>query len=183
MFLVYMVLFFVAVGFLFDARRWLKLRKRDYEFADDWGAGARVFYVVAGIMILVMIIANLASYSTQLNDFEKIKKIEKVEQIYLNKANRLTEQFANYLAEMYPEHERDIFKNIGPEKVGIYLVKYPDIKASKTMMALVEKIDILMSDYYKQQLEMQETLWAMRFRVKNPWLFYSFMPELPKELE
>jgi hypothetical protein len=115
-------------------------------------------------------------YSDQLSDIEEIKKIERFESIYKNKADTLTKQFAGYLAEMYPKYEKNIFDTIAPDKVSLYMVKYPDLKASATIMALVDNILKLQNDYYKCQLSKETTLKDMRFRVKNPWIFGGLIP-------
>jgi len=141
-----------------------------------WIPGAVFLWFFAVVFLVLSLLGTGIGYSNQLSDIEEIKKIERFESIYKNKADTLTTQFAGYLAETYPKYEKDIFSTIAPEKVSLYMVKYPDLKASATIMALVENISKLQNDYYACQLSKETTMKNMRFRMKNPWIFGGLIP-------
>jgi len=173
MFLVLTAVFFAVCGGLCYWRYSSLLRKNN---DTDWEGGAIVFWFCAMLFLGASLVCTGISYTSQLDDFEEIKKIERFESIYKNKADTLTKQFAGYLAEMYPKYEKDIFNTIAPDKVSLYMVKYPDLKASATIMALVENILKLQNDYYACQLSKETTMKDMRFRMKNPWIFGGLIP-------
>lgn len=126
-------------------------------------------------------IASLVAASNQIYDSKNLAKITQYETVYQERATNLTRQFAHYLAEVYPDHEKDIFNKVQPGEVDIYLVKYPQLQASKTITELVGQIRSLNDDVYKQRLERAETIRDMRFRIENPWLFQWFIPVIPVE--
>lgn len=170
MFLIYSALFFVVLGAICNLRYYQLQGKNDY---ND---GAVILYAIAGVIVLIAFLSTGQSYSSQISDFENIKKYEKVEAIYANKAKALTAEFAKYLAGIYPEHEKNIYEKISPEQVDIYLVKYPELRASETIMELTRQINQLQSDVYGQQIKKEDTLKNIRYRLRSPWIFHSWMP-------
>jgi len=143
-----------------------------------YDAGASVFTVIAIIIVALGFLVSSGSWYAQIDDFENIKKFEKIEAINRTKAEALTAEFTRHLAETYPKHEKDIFGKISPEQAALYLVKYPELKASETLMNLVERINELQSAVYDQRVATEEALQSTRVRLRNPWLF-TFM--IPKE--
>lgn len=149
---------------------------------SEWMAGCRIFSVVGLVAVGFAIFMTLDEYSSQRSEYEEVIKLTNCEMIYNSKSDALTKQFASYLANAYPEYEKNIFEKIKPENVDIYLVKYPDLKASQTIIALVEQISKLQNDIYDQKLEKESVLKDMRYRIKNPWIFNSWIPSY-EELE
>jgi hypothetical protein len=176
MFLGILALCFLLCGGLCFWRHGV-LKKAEKE--TEWDGGGVFFFSVACFFLFILVIAALFSYSNQLGDLEDLKKIKANELIYQSRAEVLTKKFASYLAEAYPKHEREIFSKISPEKVSLYLVKYPELRASQTMITLVEQIGKLQDGYYEQRLKEQEILRNMRFRRVNPWFIPSIIPEIP----
>lgn len=115
--------------------------------------------------------------SEQLSDFEDLKKFDQLEVVYKEKAENLTAEFAKYLADMYPNHEKDIYNKIKPEKVDIYFAKYPELQSSRTLVALVGQIRELQNDRYQQAINRTKTLKEIRYRQINPWIFNSWVPK------
>lgn len=143
--------------------------------------GKDVSYVLLGISIAILaagFIFQLANYSRQISDGEELAKIERFEEIYQKKADALTKQFAYYLADIYPDHEKNIFEDISPEGIDIYLVKYPELRASETIVHLVSEIKILQNDFYNQQLAREEVIRDMLYKIKSPWIVQWFMPDV-----
>ena len=180
MFLVILSLLFAAVGGLCILRYWVI--KKDSGMRSDWSGGAVFSWAVSIIFLIILVGGTLISYSIQLSDIEELKKIKASETIYKSKAEALTRQFAGYLAEAYPKHERDIFTTIAPEKVSLYMVKYPELQSSQTFVALVAQISKMQNDYYGQQLKAQDILQDMRFRKVNPWTINRIIPEIPLDM-
>ena len=145
---------------------------------EDPALGITVLSVISIILSIICLIHTLVNYSFQIRDGEELVKIEKFEEIYQKKSDILTTKFSYYLANVYPEYEKNIFESISPEVIDIYLVKYPELKASETIMLLVSEIRMLQNDYYNQQLERAEVIRIMSYRKKSPWVIQWFMPNV-----
>lgn len=171
------MLFLVLAGFalIFATlcfARYSVLKKRGKK--TDYDAGGIVFSVASLLIIILGFIVSGLAWRDQISDFEDIKKFRGVEVIYQAKAKVLTAEFVKHLAETYPEHEKDIYSKISPDKVYLYFAKYPELRTSDTLMVLVDRINQLQSDVYDQQIKVEQALKNTRFRLRNPW-FYSFM--------
>lgn len=142
----------------------------------DYDAGGVALIVVAMLVILGAFVGSGVEWALQISDFENIKKFQQIEAIYQAKAEVLTAEFVKHLAETYPEHEKDIYDKISPDKVYLYFVKYPELRASETLVALVDRINKLQSDVYEQQINVAELLKNTRFRPRNPWIFSFMVP-------
>jgi len=178
--LVFAGLFFVIGLLCFIPYKYYKKQHSSSNWWFGWGV---FFYIISGCFVIVLFIVQLTLYTNQLNDFENLKKFNELETIYQNKADDLTSQFAKYLYEAYPDYEKEIFQNISPEKVDFYLVKYPELKSSETILALTSKINGLQSDYYQQKINKAEFKKDVRFRKKNPWGIGRLIPSLPGNLQ
>lgn len=173
LFLFFIVFCIIAGGLCFLRYRHL-LQKRSKQ--TDYNIGSIAFIIIAIILAVASIATSGVAWQEQINDFENIKKFEKVGAIYHVKAEALTIEFSKHLAEEYPKHERDIYEKISPDQVGVYLVKYPELKTSETLMALVEQINKLQSDVYDQQVKSEEALQRTRVRLRNPWALRFMIP-------
>ncbi len=142
----------------------------------DYNDGGTTFIVIAIIVGAIGFVITGTEYVSQASDFENIKKYQRIEKIYQAKAKTLTGEFVKYLAQAYPEHEKNIYDNISPEKVDLYFVKYPEIRASETLTTLVAQINKLQTDIYNQQIAVEQALKNTRLRLRNPWLFTSMLP-------
>ena len=165
---------FIAIlaGLAFARYAILKARRND----NDWIAGGMIFTTIAVIVVMIGFVVSGVAWSDQISDFENIKKFQKVEVIYRAKAEALTAEFAKHLADAYPNHEKNIYDKISPDKVSLYLAKYPELKASETLVALVGHINKLQSAVYDQQIKVEQALKDTRFRLRNPWFFRFMIP-------
>ena len=120
--------------------------------------------------------ASCIAWTDQISDFENVKKFQKIEAIYQKKANALTVEFAKHLAQTYPEHEKNIYEKISPDKVVMYFAKYPELRTSDTLVALVDHINKLQTDVYNQQIKTEEALKNTRYRLRNPWYLTFMIP-------
>ena len=142
----------------------------------DWNIGAGFFLTFSIITVCFALIASGIGWAGQVDDIENIKKFQQVEVIYQKKAEALTTEFAKHLADAYPKHEREIFEKISPDKVSWYFSKYPELRSSETLMALVKEINKLQSDVYNQQIAVEQMRQNIRFRLRNPWFFTFMIP-------
>ena len=148
--------------------------------SEDSIAASKFFLVIFLLGSFASIFATADYYIDQRRDFEEFKKVENVEIIYKKKAEVLTESFTAHLSGAYPDFEKGIFEEIKPNNVSVYLVKYPELKSSQTLMLLVEKINKLQDDIYDQQINKEKILKRIRFRTKNIWHWTYFIPDINK---
>lgn len=141
-----------------------------------------VSVVVFGISVAGLVIGTSVSYSNQLSRFEAVKENLAVTKILQARADNLTAQFTEYLAKQYPQYEKDIFGAIAPQNVEVYLAKYPEIKSSETLLALVGQIRQLNDSVYDQQIRLEGTLRSIRFAPQNPWTWHSWIPQASPEV-
>lgn len=156
-------------------------RKKKSEI--DWAVGGGALSVISIALIAILLFFTACSVYNQREDFEQVRKYAKLEVIYQVKAEALTVQFATYLAQAYPQHERDVFKSMSPGQISLYLVKYPELQASKTIVALVEQIAKLQNDRYDQQVKKEESLKDIRFRPHNPFVIGWIVPAPPDDVK
>ena len=177
---IYLAIFALLFGlFLFGVDLVLTARKKSSD--TEWTVGAIWCFVFMFFFIGLFVLHTVILHRNQVADFEQVKFYKQTEQIYKNKADALTTQFASHLASTYPNLEKEIFKNIAPGQVSLYMAKYPDLQSSKTLLALVEQISKLQTDYYNQQIEREKILATMRYRPKSPFVVQSFIPAAPTE--
>lgn len=172
-----LLLILALISLIFSAICFWRYRwhlKRDN--TTDYNVGMKIFIIIAIIIFGISYIVTGIAYVMQVSDFEDIKKFQKVEKIYQVKAKKLTAEFAKYLAQMYPEHEKNIYEKIIPDKVDLYLIKYPELRTSETLLTLVAESNKLQCAIYDQQIAVEEFFKNTRLRLRNPWLVTSMLP-------
>lgn len=125
------------------------------------------------------LIPTLVAYTNNVNDTQDIFKYQRNEQTYIKRAENLTGQFKSYLAVQYPNYEKSIFKAISPGNVAAYLVKYPELRSSETIVALVNQIRDLNDAVYQQELSISQKLANIGSRQHNIMLIPGLY-EAPK---
>ena len=180
MFFVILAATFVVLGSFFIGHKYLRDGGMKEPSGDNFPAGGLGLFLVSLGMVFVTIglLVSLYTYSVQVGYAVDLDKITQFEKTYQARADNLTKQFASYLAGVYPQHEKEIFSRIEPGKLDIYLVKYPELQASKTIMVLVDQERSLQDDIYKQQITRAETIRNMRYNVRSPWVYQWIMPDI-----
>lgn len=157
-----------AVGFIY-----YRVQGHDNNEDDIRGNGVGYSMILLIVLLTIgFIIASLVSSATNTYNLEDLQKVKKYEQILTEKADVLTIQFTNYLAEIYPNLEKGIFDKISPQNISIYLVKYPELKSSETIRKLVDEISKLQDAVYEQKLKEAEIQRDINYYHKNPWILF-----------
>ena len=164
-----------AMGGIACYVRWKILKHREKQ--TDWDAGGAICLGVGTVLFIISIVVTMCAYSFQISDIENLKKVDKYKQIYLSKAEILTKKFETYLLKAYPQHEEDIFNKVKPQNIDIYLVQYPELRASETIKLLVGEVRTLQNDYYAQDLLKESIIKDVIYRTKNPWIYYFLIPK------
>ncbi len=135
-----------------------------------------VFLFFACVFVALSFVSTMDSYSEQISDIEDIRKFENITVIYEKRAEALTLEFKK-VAENYLGHEKAVFNNMSPNDVLLYMVKYPELKSSENIMQLVEQIRSMQDKVYEQRVEVEKKKKDIRYRLRNPWIFYWLIPE------
>ena len=139
------------------------------------------FMVASLIGIGAIIIVNNDASVKQIRDQQQIRRYEATIKIRMEQAESLCAEFSVLLGKTYPKHEKKIFGMITPENIDVYWAQYPEIKANKTAVALVEKINALKGAYYDLRQERETVLRQLRYRSENPWLISFIVGEPLRE--
>jgi len=178
MFFSYFALSLGTLAVVCFVMQWLLNMNRGTDKTGWLGFGAFLTFV-AILIFVIGFIGSLYAHSRQVWVSVELTKIDSFEQTYQVRSDNLTKEFAHYLAQTYPDHEKDVFSKIEPGKVDVYLVKYPELQASKTIVELVNQIRSLQDDIYKQRLDRAEKVRDMQYNVRSPWVFQWMMPDIP----
>jgi len=167
------VVFILCIAFLVTN---IVLRNKRAGQSTGFKDASWVMFAVGCFFTLILFIATCTSYSDQISDRLDIDKLKKIEMVKKTRAEAIIVEFAKHVS-AYATHEKGVFENISPRTMSIYLVKYPELQASKTVMKLVEQVSILWDEYYKVQTEIIETEKDLSFRPINPWIINSVIPK------
>jgi len=133
------------------------------------------------ILFIVMTMINFTMDSYQQSDYETLKQSMNKIDIYKDKTQELTNTFKVLLSEKYPEHEKQIFKDMSLQNIDIYFVKFPEIKAIEGFTTLVTKIESLNNELYQEKINQTKITKNIRFRLINPWVFNSIITKVPEK--
>ena len=135
--------------------------------------------VFAMIGFIIVIIAQIVSCYSQVQDIENIEKEKNNKVIYQSRADDLLGEFKTYLADMYPDIEKEIFKTMKPEKITAYMVKYPELKSSETICKLVNLINEIKGQVYGCDLRINQLKTDIRIRKRTSgmWLIGRLIPK------
>lgn len=151
--------------------------KGKVEWEHKYHCGVRRGLSVVGTIVFTVffLLANTFSYYHHLDNIESIERNKSVVTIYQSKADTLTKQFVKYLMN-YSDFEKDIYSKISPQDVDIYMVKYPELKSSTTVIALVDNIYKLQDDVYSTEIGTEDHRKQLRVRKRNPFILTSLLP-------
>lgn len=149
--------------------------KTKYSETGTWVS--RVCLGFALFLVFVMVMANTSAFYSQVQAQESVKQSFGNQRVYNQRANDLIPQFKSLLAEEYPAYEAKIFGEINNTTAAVnFLGRYPEIKASKTIIKLVDQIRELRDTIYAQAIHRQDLQQQIRSRSRNPWLITAFLP-------
>ena len=139
-----------------------------------------VLLLIAGIACVFISLGNqISRWYWQAHDIERCKEEKKDKITYQKEAKQVLDSFKMYLADIYPEHEKSIFKTLKPDNVTIFMTKYPEIKSDKTLVALCNEIKSANSKIFTCDRVVNKLERQMAVRRRTMWL--TGLPILPKE--
>jgi len=148
---------------------------------DDFTGGWIGLFVVSLIFGAVFFLVQFTTDSSQVSDIEELAATQERIEVYEGKTNALTKAFEDLLSEKYPNHEAGIFDKISPDNIEIYLAKFPEIRSGETFINLTDKVLLLNEQLYAEKIELTDLKQDIRYRLRNPWIFQSFITDLSPE--
>lgn len=149
-------------------------------FENTKGGGWHEFFIVFGVIFaFITIIVLVISIVTTLSDKQSfrskcnsIRKLRKDIDNLKNDIQRYKTEFKDIITEMYPQYEKEVFKNMQPQdfdSLSMIMVKYPELKFDGVLNGYVDKINAIFSkitekesyitDYYREAKDIQEDKW------------------------
>ena len=101
-------------------------------------------------LIISFISQGMFAYGHQ-EDMNQIWEYRQDMKIQKRKSTELLSEFTLYLANMYPDIEKEIIKSMKPDNVSAYMIKYPELKSSETICKLVDLINGMKSKIYNYE--------------------------------
>lgn len=102
-----------------------------------------VMAVATFVFSLVTIFQNMALRTTMRSYFNKIRENLKDKKSIEAEMNKYKEEVTNSLTKLYPDYEKEIFKNINPndaEHLSALMVKYPELKFNGVLETYTNKM-------------------------------------------
>jgi hypothetical protein len=144
-----------------------------------------VGYILCGMSFLwffASFVNNLSCYNDQIEKFEDIRKGLKRVALSIEKQGNLISEFKLYLADKYPELEKEIYRLITESKSDVHIIlNYPELKSSETLLMLTKQINDLAEEVYKGKSDLEYEYAKVRFFNKNMWFYLR--PSVPKDIE
>jgi hypothetical protein len=142
-------------------------------------------YVLLGVSVVWLFASfanNLLYYTDQIKRFEGIRRDLKRVGLCMTKQADLLSEFKIYLADKYPELEKEIFKLITESQSDVHMIlSYPELKSSETLLKLVKQINKLAEEVYTGKSSLEFEYAEVRFYNKNMWFYLR--PSVPEDIE
>jgi hypothetical protein len=134
------------------------------------------------VWLIISQIAGFVKYSEQAYRFEKLRaQIKKLEN-HKSMTKGLIKEFRTYLGEKFPDLEMEFFKNFQNDTTDTrFILAYPELKSSKTMIRLVDKINELTDSTNDRLSYIEDSCYKIRYYDSSKWEL--FKPAIPSDLE
>lgn len=148
------------------------------------------FFLVAGwlcigcivLFFCASIIITLFEITDQLERFEGVRESIQKELILREKRGLLMEIFKENINH-YITLEENIFKSLIPEKIEIFLTKYPELKSSEVIKNLVSKIETSQQTVFTEMVERNKIIKKIWVTKNSPWIFKKYIPKYPEDIK
>lgn len=135
------------------------------------------FYALGGSIFVIAIITQGSLYINQCVSVEKIEEYEANKKLYEEKAKVLIAECKEYLKDIYPNIEKEIFNNMSSAKA--LLLSFPEIKSHETITKLVDMInrnrtDVLVVDTTLTRIKREI---RVRRSAAKFWVFAAMLPD------
>lgn len=141
------------------------------------------FYILGGALFVIALITQGTMYTNQWECIEKIAENKENKKIYEEKERVLIGECKEYLKDVYPGIEKDIFNSMTSAKA--ILLNFPEINSHKTITKLVDMVNTNKNRIYGTDIEITalKRRINIRKRVARFWVYSPMIPEYVPEEE
>ena len=150
-------------------------------FENTKDGGWYEFFIAVGVLsaiitLIIIMISIVNTFQEKQSFRSKCNRIRKNTKDIANLKNdiqRYKTEFKNIITEMYPQYEKEVFKNMQPQdfdSLSMIMVKYPELKFDGVLNGYVEKINDIfkkitdyewyITDDYRKAKDIQEDKWV-----------------------
>lgn len=136
-----------------------------------------ILYALGASMFVITIITQGTMYVNQCSSVEKIEEYEENKRIYERKAEVLIEECKEYLKDIYPNIEKEIFNNLASAKA--LLMNFPEIKSHESIVKMVDMINRNRNDVFTTETGITRLKREIRVRrsAARFWIYASMLPD------
>ena len=145
------------------------------------------FHVVAIILavgaLVVGFFNNLYLRGEQRRMFNRIRTAQKSVDRAKEMVATYKSEMEGFLTKMYPDYEREVFKNIPPadaETIHVYMQKYPDLKFNGVLTTFTQQLTQLLNAERDARRDLEEVCHDIRVRNECEW--FMLKPAMPQRV-
>jgi len=141
------------------------------------------FLGVAVITVFVTVFQTMALKQSYENTISLIKQNKKLIVLAQEKLAEYIKEASESMTKLYPEFEKEIFKNISPTNVNelrMYMAKYPEMKFNSVLEVHIENIRRLTAEIYEEKERLEYRYREIRDYQNSKWFLCK--PKVDAEL-
>ena len=131
---------------------------------------------IAFIFIIVAVFYHMAWSREAQKKVNRIKRYKKEADLNKDMYEELRDYYQKYLAEEYPQMERDIFLKIAesqPKELVALLQSYPELKTSTVFMSMIKQTTELVEKIYEKHKHIEQEIEELENIKSDPWLIWK----------
>lgn len=145
-----------------------------------------IFLIAAVIALLAMVFHTMEFKNDCRRYFNEIRENLRDLKSIKKEMNSYKEEITDSLTKLYPEYEKDMFKNMNPsdaENISALMVKYPELKFNGVLERYTNKLSEYITLCNKKERENNELLRKLENVETNGWMLASVdRPEFVNKL-
>ena len=170
-------LYFIFMGLIISVSSFLGSNCFPTE-STSWHGGLIVIGVISSIIILITLIVSIADtlilkqnfreYCNQIR--EQLADIQNLK----NDIDRYKEEFTKVITEMYPQYEKEVFRNMQPqdiESLSVIMVKYPELKFDGVLNGYIKNINTRFTKIMECEGNINYTSRLAKDIQESRWMF------------
>lgn len=139
-----------------------------------------VFQIAPSAMAFIFIIVAMFYHMSWFREAQKkvncIKRYKREADLNNEMYEKLRDYYQKYLAEQYPQMEKDIFLKIAesqPKELVALLQSYPELKTSTVFMSMIKQTTELVEKIYEKYKHIEQEIEDLENIKTDPWLIWK----------
>lgn len=138
---------------------------------------------VSFIFFFTAIFQNMVLREMQKSDIAKIKTAQRKMEHKKTLMSNFKSEVQEFLTKLYPDYEKEMFKNMSPgdvEALQVYITKYPELKFNGILQSFTDKLTYMLKDVNESQMNIEDLYETIKIRNSNCW--FLLRVEIPEEI-